>query len=487
MTPASVYAAPKNRKNSDYTDIDAYVAMQMKGMKIPGMALGIVQGNRIVHLHGFGKADETGRPVTVKTPFRIGSITKSFTALAVMQLVEAGKIDLDEPVQTYLPWFHVADEKASAKITVRQLLTQTSGFSTLSGNDFWDSKDGLEAAVKNLHKVELTQPVGARFQYSNINYSIAGLIVEKASRQSLAEYFSKRIFSPLAMRHSHIDPASASADGQAMGHLHSLGHMYPDAGVAPPAYLPAGFVSASVEDMSHYAVAQLNNGRYLNSSVLSKNGVAQLHHPAAPFRQNRAGTKDNYYGMGWVIGSVDNLPVIWHNGDTGRFHATLIMAPERSLAVILLANASGFEYLFEVDEIAKGVLNLLDGQAPPEPPLSHAFYRITYWGILLLPLLFMLSIARGWRHWRRGDFSALAKLPHSRRRQMWRILWMLVPNLSVAAFFLVGMPKLTGLPHSAIRILYPDLGYALMAGIAFGIAWSAVYTAMVLQARVRSA
>ncbi len=104
----------------------------MKELGIPGAALVIVQGDQIVHLRAFGVADADGRPVTPQTPFFTGSTGKSFTALAIMQLVEAGKIKVDAPVQTYLPWFRVADADASAMITVRQLLNQVSGVKILT-------------------------------------------------------------------------------------------------------------------------------------------------------------------------------------------------------------------------------------------------------------------------------------------------------------------------------------------------------------------
>lgn len=469
----------------DFAAIDAYVSNEMNRLGIPGMALGIVRGNRIEHLRGFGVADETGRPVTAQTPFRIGSITKSFTALAIMQLVEAGKIELDAPVQRYLPWFRIADEAAAARITVRHLLNQTSGFSTLAGNAYWGSQDGLEAAVRSLRTVELSQPVGAGFQYSNINYAIAGLIVEAVSGQPYADYLAQHIFAPLAMRHSFTATAPSIAAGLAMGHLYSIGRMAADIGVEPPAYLPAGFVSASIEDLSHFAVAQLNGGRYGNATVLSENGIAQLHHPAIPVGAIHAGLKNTYYGMGWVIGPINDTPAVWHNGDTGRYHAMLIMAPERGTGIVLLANASGLEYLVAVDDIAKGVFSLLNDQPPAASSMALTF-RIVYWLVLLMPLLLMIGIARGWWRWRRGDLAAIRGKPHGRRKQVWRIFLMVIPNLAVALFFLFGLPRLTGLPFSAFRILYPDLGYALMTSTAIGIVWSGVYTALGLQKRIEA-
>ena len=125
----------------DFAAIDAYVQAEMQAARVPGLALGIVHGDQIVHLQGFGIADPSGRPVTPQTPFIIGSTTKSMTAVAMMQLVEAGKVELDAPVQRYLPWFRVADAEASARITIRHLLNHTSGLPTTPNGEFVTSAD----------------------------------------------------------------------------------------------------------------------------------------------------------------------------------------------------------------------------------------------------------------------------------------------------------------------------------------------------------
>lgn len=120
----------------NFAAIDAYVQSEMQAARVPGLALGIVQGDHIVHLKGFGIADPSGRPVTPQTPFMIGSTTKSMTAVAIMQLVEADTVELDAPVQQYLPWFRVADSDASARITIRHLLNHTSGLPTTTQAEF---------------------------------------------------------------------------------------------------------------------------------------------------------------------------------------------------------------------------------------------------------------------------------------------------------------------------------------------------------------
>ena len=132
----------------------------------PGLALAIVQGDQVAYVHGYGQAAPGGRPVTPQTPFMIGSMAKSFTALAIMQLVEAGKVELDAPVQTYLPWFRVADPQASAQITVRQLLNQNSGFSNGSGlqeemaSDLSDT--AIEAGVRRLAEMSICHMLQAQ-------------------------------------------------------------------------------------------------------------------------------------------------------------------------------------------------------------------------------------------------------------------------------------------------------------------------------------
>jgi CubicO group peptidase (beta-lactamase class C family) len=433
----------------------------MNGLGIPGMALGIVQDGQIVHLQGFGVADSSGLTVTPQTPFYIGSVTKSFTALAVMQLVEAGKIDLDAPVQTYLPWFELADKEASAKITVRNLLNHTTGISEKDGNCFWNSRQGLEETVRRFNTIQLTQPVGSAFQYSNINYDIAGLIVEKVSGQPYADYVTQRIFELLDMRHSYASRAPALADGLAEGHYYLFGRVFGFEGAVPPVYIPSGFLIASAEDMSHYLIAQLNDGRYLDTSVLSPQGIAELHTPAIPIGG------DKHYAMGWIVDTVDEIPMVAHNGDIGNFHSVVFLMPDRGLGFVLLANASGFEQLSQVDEIAAGIFFMLNGK--PTTPVSLPFpSRFLYWAVLLTPFLQILGIVLVWR--KRRDIKG------------WGVLLTVILNLAVV-FGLLGLSQLIPFALPSLLVFYPEVGYGLILVATLGIGWSVIYTVMYLRAR----
>lgn len=457
LAPANgnVQAGPALQGETDFAAIDAYVAEQIKELGIPGMALGIVRDGQIAHLQSFGKADSSGQAVTPQTPFYLGSVSKSFTALAVMQLVEAGQIDLDAPVQAYLPWFELADKEASAQITVRNLLNQTSGISTRDGNRFWASRQGLEETVRGFSAIPLAQPVGEIYQYSNINFGTAGLIVEKVSGQPYADYVSEYILEPLDMRHSYASRGPAQADGLAHGHRYVFGRVYEAEWPVLPVYVPSGFLMASAEDMTHYAIAQLNDGQYGDASVLSPQGIAELHAPAAPTNEG-----DSHYAMGWNVGTWNGIPLVQHNGDDGRNHATVILMPDRDSGIILLANASGFEQILQVDEVAKGVLTMLNGEAPAPVVLPFQL-RFLYWAILLAPLTQILGIVFVWR--RRKGIKG------------WGVLLTVVLNLAVV-LFLFALAQNIPFPLRSLLAFYPEVGYGLIVVATLGIGWSVLYT-----------
>lgn len=268
----------------DQDRIDAYIQSRMQTANIPGLALGIVQDNQIVYLKGYGIAGPDGRAVTPQMPFILGSTSKSFTALAVMQLVEAGRIDLDAPVTTYLPWFRTKDAASSAQITVRHLLNQNSGLSTYAGRRGFADNDqsdmALENGIRDLAGVLLNQPAGQGYEYSNDNYNTLGLIVQAVSGNSYEDYIRSAIFAPLQMSHSAAALSDPAASDIATGYRYWF--FWPVAFDAPyPRRMtPAGFLISSAEDMTHYIIAQLNEGAYGDNQLLTPQGIATLHTPS---------------------------------------------------------------------------------------------------------------------------------------------------------------------------------------------------------------
>jgi CubicO group peptidase (beta-lactamase class C family) len=468
-------------KTSDaapYDAIDTYIEQQMGRLNVPGAAFAIIEGDQIVHERGFGQARPGGTPPSPQTPFVLGSTTKSFTALAVMQLVEAGKVALDAPVQRYLPWFRVADPKASAQMTVRQLLNQTSGLSSSSGwtplADLDQSPGAGERQVRDLATLRLTRPVGSAFEYSNMNYNLLGLIVEAASGESYAAYVQDHIFRPLDMRHSYTTRTEAQQNGLAVGYRYWFAHPVADPNEQLPlGSLASGQLISSTEDMSHYLIAQLNEGRYGSVQILSPAGIAEMHRPAAEFTMMGI---PGQYGMGWFIDGQDQNRIVWHNGVVPDFFAYMAILPGQNKGLVLLMNADHFLMSnFALLEVGTGAAALLAG-AQPNPVRWGVVIPWALRGLLLIPVFQIIGVAatlRRLRRWRRH--------PNSRpsRRRMWvlHILLPMIPNLLVA-----GTPiALVASPLRGFLLLFaPDISWiARICGSLAGI-WIFVRTGLIL-------
>jgi CubicO group peptidase (beta-lactamase class C family) len=468
-TTATAAPATAPSTMADLSAIDAYVESEMRATHLPGVALAIVHGDQIVHLRGFGVADDAGRPITPQTPFTIGSTTKSFTALAIMQLVEAGTLNLDAPVQRYLPWFTVADPGSAAHITLRHLLNQTSGFPTVEAPGQLRRSDAsstaLEQYVRALSTIELAACPGLAFHYSNTNFDILGLIVQTVSGQVYEQYLAQHIFAPLAMRHAFTSPVDARADGRAMGHRYWFGR--PIAYEMPynRAQLPAGFINASAQDLAHYLIAQLNGGRYGEQSVLSASGIRLLHQPAIAI-----GYSGTSYAMGWFVGEIQGVPTVSHGGSTANFHANLVLLPRERFGIVLLMNGENGLDGARIAGIGDGITSLLTGK----PPVAHSSAGNPR-SLLLTYVLFVLAVqALGvlrsvilLRRWRRE--------PQRRPRGMLRIGLRVIPSLVLNMLWpplaFTAVPVFTGNDLLDMPLFAPDLGYALLMSLGLALAW----------------
>jgi CubicO group peptidase (beta-lactamase class C family) len=461
-----------------YDAIDAYIQGQMRRLKIPGAFLAIVEGDKIVHLRGFGHARPGGEAPTPQTPFFVGSLTKSFTALAVMQLVEAGKIELDAPVQRYLPWFHVADPQASAQMTVRHLLNQTSGLSMVAGNvvlaDLDDRPDATERQVRALATLKLSRPVGAKWEYSNLNYNVLGLIVEAASGEPYAEYLRRHILEPLDMRCTYTDKKLAQENGLAMGYRHWFSLPFPAPNLpVPHGSLPSGQLISCAEDMAHYLIAHLNGGRYKDAQILSAEGFDELHRGAAEFAYGNFAA--GRYGMGWFELDLDGTKTYSHGGNVPDFSAFMALVPEQDKGLVVLLNADPYALPMITEELGTGMTALLAGQQPP--PIRLDFVQ---WIMRLLPVIPLLQVA--------GVILTVRRLGRWRRDPalrpggwwMWgrHILLPLIPNLSLAA--ILAYLRSSGLLRY-LQLYMPDLAWVARISGGFAGPWASLRTRLILR------
>ncbi|MUT66990.1 serine hydrolase [Paenibacillus sp. NEAU-GSW1] len=368
----------------DEQEIDKLIKQGMKDFHIPGLAIGIVKGGQIISLKGYGIADKGGRAVTPETPFILGSVSKSFTALAIMQLAEQGAVDLDSSVQRYLPWLAAEDSTQTRLVTVRQLLNQTSGLSTNDGRSIlYVSQRSLKSELREQLNRKTDKFSGSTFQYSNTNYIILGEIVRQASGMSYEQYMEKHIFGPLEMRNSFADANDAAQNGLSSGFQSLFGWTMPTTPKIRPFNVPAGYLSASAEDMTHYLIAQINGGSYKDNRILSEQGMETMHIRTSAFP----------YGMGWFTDSAK----LTHSGDTENFHSDIIIHPSTGWGLVVLMNTNDavktMVYGSAYEEISYRIMDVILNTYSPNFPLLVHFGPLDLYlnGLILAKLLFILA------------------------------------------------------------------------------------------------
>jgi CubicO group peptidase (beta-lactamase class C family) len=454
--------------------VDAYVLREMQDIRAPGGGLVIVSRGRVVHTRGFGVATPQGRPATPSTPFILGSLSKSFTALAVVQLVDSGRIELDAPVQRYLPTFRLRDGRASTAITVRQLLNHTSGIPTPAGMLLVAASTAATRAeqMRLLRGVRLVAEPGRAFEYSNANYWLLGLIIEVVSGEPYDAYVRRHIFEPLDMRESFTSEDSARAHGLAQGYRVWFG--FPRAETLPyySRELAVGYLISSPQDMGKYLVAQLNDGRSRRPAIVSERGLAALH--TAPL-----GTP---YAMGWLVDSIAGVQVLWHTGAVANYHSDMLIAARPDIGVAIFANVNNFLLERQFSQAITGVAALVLGYDPPPP--STLRYRETYWIIMLATGFWIL-----WRVYQVATirrWTGRRELASSEIMLAWRpdIIAVLVdPGVSVG--LVVGLPRFFGAPLSTLRWFVPDLTDWLLLNVAVSVVVAASRLALAQRPALR--
>ena len=405
----------------DFAGVESYVAAAMQRHNIPGMALAITQGGQVVFSKGYGTSGH-GRSVTPDTPFYIGSQSKSFTALAIMQLVEQGSLELDAPVQTYLPWFRVADPQASRQITIRHLLQHTSGLSESGYAANLPPESSLAVLVHDLSHARLTAPVGTQMQYFNPGYSTLGLIVETVSGQSYGDFVDEHIFAPLKMTHSFADPAAADAAGLSQGYSQIFMLAVPHRQTFYASDLPAGFIMSTANDMARYLMALGNGGALDGVRILETENVALIFTPNTSLNST--------YGFGWYISEYYGEAQITHGGDTERFHTSVLLLPERGLSLVVLYNENHLLKDFgEYNTMLWSIASLLTGAPMPAERPSSIIYG---WGLFTLWVVFLVSAGRKLSLLPQWRAKMLTWTPRRRRLELLKHLLGIAVTLVIA-------------------------------------------------------
>lgn len=370
----------------DAQALDTYISGQMSKHGIQGISIAVTSKTDIIYLKGYGTAGDN-RPMTPQTPMYIGSQSKSFTGLAIAQLIEQGKIKPNDAVQKYIPWFKVADEESSAKITINHLLHHTSGLSEAGFTVVLDDNASNEDAVRALASAELTAPVGSTFQYFNVGYDVLAVVVQNVSGMKYEDYVQQNIFNPLEMTHTYTDPVLARENGLSQGYSRFFGFTVPQRQPHRVFEVSAGYIISTAEDMAHYSMAMDNAGFYKGNQLLTVKGMDMLFAPVQG------------YGMGWFAEQGH----IFHGGANETFKTYVDIYPLRDMSIVLLINQGYmFDHYISAPQIFKGVEAIVLGRTPPSVSEGWSVKHIGWLLLLFVVALTIFQIRnllslRGWR------------------------------------------------------------------------------------------
>lgn len=390
--------------------------------------------------------------MTADTPFPIGSVTKSFTALAVMQLADAGELSIDDPVSQHLPAFA---EGPASEVTLRQLLNHTSGFSTIQGNSQHGNADaeqlGLVEYAGQLAQIAPAHEPGAVWEYSNANYQILGAVIEQKSGESYSDYVQHRIFEPLGMTNSRVAVGPDISAG-VTGHRPWFGGVRAFVrGEGYPINAPAGGIVASARDMGRYLAMWLSE----ENDTVSADAKALMLTASDPVSRS--------YGLGWSIDAQSG--VISHTGLVPGAETLASFDPAKRIGVVVMVNANGGLGFADTWYLigGAGARALIQHH---QDDGSRWGSRVAYLSIAILPPMFVVFGFLSWRNRsalraKRGSTPGIVSL------------WFPAVAMFGLSWFVISLlPRMFGGSISTLQLYQPDFAWFLIATAILAPAWA---------------
>jgi CubicO group peptidase (beta-lactamase class C family) len=326
----------KKDTGSIFEKLDVYFQSLVDTTHIPGIAVAITRDDTIIYANGFGVRNlNTKDPVQANHIFHVASVSKPFAATAIVQLMERGKINLDEKLVTYLPYFRMADTRYK-NVTIKQMLNHTSGFPDV--NDYeWDKPqmdDGAaERYAKSLINEKLISKPGEEFHYSNMAFDVLADVVAKVSGQSFESFVKENILLPLQMTESSFFQPETKESLRTTPHTGNppaVSAVYP----YNRAHAPSSTLNSSAVQLANWAIANLHHGIFNGRSILKPESYSMMMTPTfVTDKENNQAV-----GLSWFIGHYKDVSMIMHSGSDLGYRSNFTMIPDRKLGIVLLAN-----------------------------------------------------------------------------------------------------------------------------------------------------
>lgn len=325
--------------------LEQTIAKLMEDYHVAGMSVALIKDGQVESVCGYGLRNvEEDLPMTGDTVMPIGSVTKTFTSLALAMLADEGKLDWDEPVKTYIPWLELHDQILTDNVTARDLMCHRTGTPKYDLQAIYAAPDDKKEMVRSLKYLQTSAAFRTTFQYSNQMVSLAGYLVDVLAGKPYEDFVRERIFAPLGMKSSDFEVASLGKYEKT-----SKGYVFAnDMFIQPPAmhlgaFAPSGAIVSSAEDMAKFALFQLGDGTWEGERLVSEAMMQEMHKHqmiGTPYFWNFEETQCAEYGLGWFTDIYRGRKLINHGGNTNGFSAQMTLLPEDDFAIVALSNAT---------------------------------------------------------------------------------------------------------------------------------------------------
>ncbi|RUL50464.1 serine hydrolase [Lysinibacillus antri] len=369
--------------------VKTYVEEQFERAGIVGGSYAIVANNEVIDASGIGYSDLKGeKEATAQTIYAIASVTKAFTATAILTLHEQGKLNLQDPVQNYLPWFTYKDQEKSKEVTIEHLLTHSAGVDRFKADgaifeDEKNNRNSLENSIRALSTVEMTSNPGEKGEYCNSCYNILGLIIENVTGMSYYDYMRTNVFQVLGLENmafgQDLKPSQDIAKEYSwfFGFRNTRLINYETFGVSQD---PEGGIYTNSLDLAKYVAATLGPSPLLSENTLemSYEGVVPTEH------------KGWEYTIGGFEVSNSDQTILYKGGDGIGSSSAIMMLPEENIGVVLIIGESNSE---SKQEIAMGMIQILLGHEPLESEYAPPLFKIVGLAILFILIVSFIVLA----------------------------------------------------------------------------------------------
>ena len=358
VVPGNLHAAEPQYAAVEQV-LEKFIEHEMADKDLPALSIALVDDQQVVWVKGFGVARPKNKvPATGETVYRAGWISQLFTDIAIMQLVEQGKLDLDVPVSRYLPDFR-PDNPFAKPVTLRQLMRHRAGLvrEPPVGNSFDSSEPSLAQTVASLNKTRLVYRPGSRTKYSNAAIATLGYVLERTQHQPFAQYLQRTVLGPLGLQHSSFEPAPEITANLATGSMWTIDGRVFDAPTFPLGIAPAAGLYTTVEDLGRFLSALFAGGRGANGAVLKASTLDQMW--TAP-------------GIGFHVAKVDGRRQVGLDGTIDSFATSLEALPDDKLGVVVITTKDAANAVTSriADLALKAMLAARHSKPLPEPEIT---------------------------------------------------------------------------------------------------------------------